>query len=263
VTSRDGAPPPISLAQLRRDAASVRHPLTRALLVLTFTTGLVDATSYLGLGHVFAANMTGNILLLGFGIAGAGGLPVVAPLISLAGFLAGAGLGGALDRRLAHRFDHGFRIAVVLEAAVMVAAVVIAAVVHVRVAHASGDLVIALLALGMGLRSATVRALGVPDVNTTVLTMTLTGLAAGAPWAGSDGSGSARRVAAVLAMLTGAVVGALLLKTSIALVLALAAGLAVGTLGAYRVLSPPAGARDAPGSGGEEPGPGGGPSLGG
>jgi uncharacterized membrane protein YoaK (UPF0700 family) len=47
--------------------ASVRHPLTRALLALTFTTGLIDAVSYLALGRVFTANMTGNIVLLGFG----------------------------------------------------------------------------------------------------------------------------------------------------------------------------------------------------
>ena len=76
---------------------SVRHPLTRALLALTFTTGLVDAVSYLALGHVFAANMTGNIVLLGFGMAGSGGLPVLAPVISLATFLLGAGTGGVSD----------------------------------------------------------------------------------------------------------------------------------------------------------------------
>jgi Protein of unknown function (DUF1275) len=64
---------------LARAPRSIRHPLARALLVLTFTTGLVDAVSYLGLGHVFTANMTGNIVFLGFGIAGSGGLPVLAP----------------------------------------------------------------------------------------------------------------------------------------------------------------------------------------
>src|SRR5437588_1178107 len=83
-------------ATLRRGVASVRHPLSRALLALTFTTGLVDAVSYLALGRVFTANMTGNIVLLGFGIAGSGGLPVVAPLVSLACFLLGAGAGGGL-----------------------------------------------------------------------------------------------------------------------------------------------------------------------
>src|SRR5947208_2762058 len=85
---------------LKRGVGSVRHPLTRALLALTFTTGLVDAVSYLALGHVFAANMTGNIVLLGFGMAGSGGLPVLAPVISLATFLLGAGTGGALVKRI-------------------------------------------------------------------------------------------------------------------------------------------------------------------
>ena len=84
-------------------ASSIRHPLARALLVLTFTTGLVDAVSYLGLGRVFTANMTGNIVLLGFGIAGSAGLPVVAPLVSLGAFLAGSAAGGMLARTTGDR----------------------------------------------------------------------------------------------------------------------------------------------------------------
>ena len=81
----------------------------------------------------------------------------------------------------------------------------------------------------MGARNATVRRLGVPDLTTTVLTMTLTGLAADSPAAGGSGKGSARRVAAVLAMLTGALAGALLLKTSLVLPLVAAAALALVT----------------------------------
>ena len=72
--ARATAPAPAAAA-----AASLRHPLTLSLLALAFTTGLIDAASYLGLGHVFTANMTGNVVLLGFGIAGAAGLPVVSP----------------------------------------------------------------------------------------------------------------------------------------------------------------------------------------
>src|ERR1700749_85065 len=90
-----------SLAQ--RAAGTIRHPLSRTLLVLTFTTGLVGGVSYLGIGHAFTANMTGNIVFLWFGIAGSGGLPVVAPLVSLAASLAGAGSGGVLAARLAQR----------------------------------------------------------------------------------------------------------------------------------------------------------------
>jgi uncharacterized membrane protein YoaK (UPF0700 family) len=64
--------------------------LPPALYALTVSTGFIDAVSYLGLGKVFTANVTGNVVLLGFGVAGAGGLPTVAPLVSLGVFLAGA-----------------------------------------------------------------------------------------------------------------------------------------------------------------------------
>src|SRR5947199_2057489 len=99
------SPAPVKFDQeaLKRAARSIQHPLARALLVLTFTTGLVDAVSYLGLGRVFTANMTGNVVLLGFGIAGSGGLPVLAPIISLIAFLIGAVVGGVLAKRLLDR----------------------------------------------------------------------------------------------------------------------------------------------------------------
>jgi uncharacterized membrane protein YoaK (UPF0700 family) len=214
---------------LRRGARSVRHPLARALLVLTFTTGLVDAVSYLGLGHVFTANMTGNIVLLGFGIAGGTGLPVVSPLISLAAFLVGAGAGGVLTRRLQNRNPQQLTLALSIEVALIAAAAVLAAAVTVHPNGFSGDLLIALLALAMGVRNATVRRIAVPDLTTTVLTMTLTGLAAESSAAGGPGQGSVRRVAAVLAMLVGALVGALLIKTDLWLPLVLAAVLALLT----------------------------------
>jgi uncharacterized membrane protein YoaK (UPF0700 family) len=54
---------------------------TPVLLVgLTVVTGLVDAFSYLSLEHVFVANMTGNVVFLGFGWAGAGDVSIVASL---------------------------------------------------------------------------------------------------------------------------------------------------------------------------------------
>jgi uncharacterized membrane protein YoaK (UPF0700 family) len=210
------------------DEASARHPLNRALLALTFTTGLVDAASFLGLGHVFTANMTGNIVLLGFGIAGSGGLPVLAPLVSLGAFLVGAGAGGVLAR--VAKGDPGrLARALAIEVSAIGVAVVVALAIEVQPNRVSGDLVIALLALAMGVRNATVRRIGAADLTTTVLTMTLTGLAAESPLAGGKGEGSARRILAVVAMLTGAVAGALLLKTSLALPLAAAAALALAT----------------------------------
>jgi uncharacterized membrane protein YoaK (UPF0700 family) len=214
---------------LARAAHSIRHPLARALLVLTFTTGLIDAVSYLGLGRVFTANMTGNIVFLGFGIAGSVGLPVVAPLVSLSSFLLGAAGGGILAERMGDRYPTYIARALAVEVSLLGMAAIFATAVDVRPNAVSGDLVIALLAFAMGARNATVRRLGVPDLTTTVLTMTLTGLAADSPPAGGSGKGSTRRVAAVLAMLTGALAGALLLKTSLVLPLVAATGLALVT----------------------------------
>jgi uncharacterized membrane protein YoaK (UPF0700 family) len=211
------------------DETSARHPLNRALLVLTFTTGLVDAASYLGLGHVFTANMTGNIVLLGFGIAGSGGLPVLAPLISLGAFLSGAGVGGIIAGKMRKSDPGRLARALAIEISAIGIAVVVAVAIDVQPNRVSGDLVIALLALAMGVRNATVRRIGAADLTTTVLTMTLTGLAAESPLAGGKGEGSARRIVAVVAMLTGAVLGALLLKTDLALPLAAAAALALAT----------------------------------
>ena len=153
---------------------------TRTLLVLTLTTGVIDAASYLGLGRVFAANMTGNVVLLGFGIAGSSGLPVVAPLVSLGAFLAGAVLGGRMAAMLPPKAAHLAR-AMIIEVALIALATLIAIVFDITPDRFSGDLIIGLLAFAMGVRNATVRRLKVADLTTTVLTMTLTGLAADSP----------------------------------------------------------------------------------
>jgi uncharacterized membrane protein YoaK (UPF0700 family) len=56
-------------------SALVSHDhLLRPLMVLTVTTGVIDGVSYVGLGHVFTANMTGNVVFIGFALAGAEGV---------------------------------------------------------------------------------------------------------------------------------------------------------------------------------------------
>jgi uncharacterized membrane protein YoaK (UPF0700 family) len=216
-------------AAFKRGAGSVRHPLARALLALTFTTGLVDAVSYLALGRVFAANMTGNVVLLGFGIAGSGGLPVVAPVVSLGAFLIGAGAGGFLVRGLAGRHPTLLARGLAIEASLLAIASIVAATTTVHPGNASAYALIFLMASAMGLRNAIVRSIAVPDLTTTVLTMTLTAFAAESRAAGGSGGGSLRRLAAVLAMLAGAVAGAALLKVSVSVPLGLAAVLALAT----------------------------------
>ena len=214
---------------LKRGVASLRHPLTQALLVLTFTTGLVDAVSYLALGRVLTANMTGNIVLLGFGIAGGAGLPVVAPIVSLVSFLVGAAAGGVLVKRMGERHPALVARALGTEVSLLAAASVVAATTSVHPGDAAAYVLIALMALAMGVRNAVVRRIAVPDLTTTVLTMTLTGLAADSRPAGGSGKGSSRRIAAVLAMLAGALSGALLLETSLYAPLVLASALALAT----------------------------------
>ncbi len=87
---------------------------------------------------------------------------------------------------------------------------------------------IGLTGLAMGIRNATVRKLGVPDLTPTVLTLTITGLAADSALAGGTSVGWARRVGSVAAMLAGAAVGAWLLRSSLPLALAVGAAVSVG-----------------------------------
>jgi uncharacterized membrane protein YoaK (UPF0700 family) len=224
------APQAPSAHQEQTAAAAHDRRLPPALLALTVTTGLVDAVSYLGLGHVFTANMTGNVVLLGFGLAHAGGLPVLAPLVSLAAFLLGAGAGGRIVAGLAAQ-DRYFRVALVIEAGLLGCAAVLAAATTVKIGSLAAYAVIALVAVAMGVRNATVRKLAVPDLTTTVMTLTLTGLVADP--AGGAPRNSSRRTGAVVALLIGALVGALLEKQSLVLPLAVSAGMAGATLAGF------------------------------
>src|ERR1700730_10245310 len=93
-----------------------------SLALLTFLTGLIDAASVLGLGHVFTANMTGNVVFLGFALGGAAGFSLGASLVALAAFMAGAVLGGVLVQPGANVRDA--RRAFVVEVVALVAAAV-------------------------------------------------------------------------------------------------------------------------------------------
>lgn len=195
------------------------------LLALTVLSGVVDAVCYLGLGRVFTANMTGNVVVIGFAAAGAPGFSVTASLTSLAVFLAGALAGGRLAAAVTRR-SRLLPAAIALEAVLVGAA---AAVASTAVTSAGGGrfTAIALLALAMGIRNAVITRLSVPGLSTTVLTGTLTGLAADSALAGGAGAHTGRRAASVLAMLGGAVAGAVLyLHTGPGLPLALAAAVA-------------------------------------
>jgi uncharacterized membrane protein YoaK (UPF0700 family)/predicted GNAT family acetyltransferase len=183
--------------------------LVRTLLALTLVSGLVDAVCYLGLGRVFTANMTGNVVVLGFAAAGAPGFSVPATLTSLAVFLVGAACASRMARRTPDDRRSRLLLAAMGTETVFVGGGAAVAFAVPAVGHGwPRYVVIALLAFAMGVRNATVRRLAVPDLTTTVLTMTLTGLAADSSLAGGANRGAGRRTAAVAAMLAGATAGA-------------------------------------------------------
>ncbi len=203
--------------------AGDRHgPLAPLMVALTFVTGIVDAASYLKLGHVFVANMTGNVVFLGFALAGAGGLSATSSLIALASFLVGARLGGWLIARNREHRGHILRSASAAQALLIVLAFLLALSASEPLGEATRYALTALLAMAMGAQNASAQSLAVPELTTTVLTRTLTSIGSEAGFAAGPGPKLGRRIIAVAAMLLGALAGGLL-----ALDVSVAAGLAV------------------------------------
>ena len=213
-------------------------PLPPLLLALTVVTGVVDAVSILRLGRVFVANMTGNVVFSGFALVGAPGFSLSASLAALAGFLVGALGGGWLTGRLGG--DRGLLLRAGAAAELVLVAGGLALTAGLPAA-AARDGIAALLALAMGIQNAVARRLAVPDLTTTVLTMTLTGIAADVRAKDHGRARLGRRVLAVAAMFAGAVGGALLvLHVGTAPALGLATGLlAVVTAGAALAVRKP------------------------
>jgi uncharacterized membrane protein YoaK (UPF0700 family) len=177
---------------------------------MTLVTGLVDAVSYLTMGHVFVANMTGNVVFLGFALAGAPGFSVAASLTALAAFAAGALAGGRITAR--HQAHRGrlHSSAATAQAGLLAVAVILAALSAVPLTAPYRYALIAVLGAAMGIQNAAARKLAIPDLTTTVLTLTLTGVAADSAAAGGPGSRAGRRLVSVVTMLGGALIGAAL-----------------------------------------------------
>lgn len=226
------------VATTLRPVPGDRHgPLVPLLVALTFLTGLVDAVSYLKLGHVFVANMTGNVVFLGFALAGASGLSAISSLLALGAFVLGALCGGWIGSRHAHR-GRLLRAANVVQATLIAAALAIALLAREPPPEGVRYALTVVLALAMGVQNAAVQRLGVPELTTTVLTRTLTGLVSEASFLGGAGSKAGRRGTAVATMLLGALCGALLaLDVSIAATLAVALALSGGVAVAAHAVS--------------------------
>jgi uncharacterized membrane protein YoaK (UPF0700 family) len=185
-------------------------PLPPLLVAMTVVTGLVDAFSYLVLGHVFVANMTGNVVFLGFAVAGAHGFSIPASLTALVSFGIGSVVGGRIVARYGHHRGRHLAIATAAESVLVAVAVVLALWGSNAPQHAFRYALIVVLSLATGVQNASIRKLAVPDLTTTVLTMTVTGIGADSALGGGKGSKSGRRIVAVAAMFAGALLGALL-----------------------------------------------------
>ncbi len=167
--------------------AGDRHgPLAPMLVALTLVTGMVDAASYLKLGHVFVANMTGNVVFLGFALAGASGLSAGSSLVALAAFLLGALGGGWVGARNSTHRGRLLRATGFAQAPLMAGALLVALLGDTPPDRGVRLAVIALLALAMGVQKAAAQRLAVPDLTTSVLTKTLTGLASEAALVGGE-----------------------------------------------------------------------------
>jgi uncharacterized membrane protein YoaK (UPF0700 family) len=181
------------------------------MLVLTFSTGVIDAVGYLGLDRVFTGNMTGNVVILGMALIGADHLPVAGPSIALVCFMLGAVIAGRALRPEAAGWS---KRTTALLTAVGLTMAAVAVVLFFHAPHAGDPVTLGItgaLAVAMGIQAATARHLSVKDVTTVVVTSTLTGLAADSRFGGGKGAHAGRRFGAVVLILCGAAVGAALL----------------------------------------------------
>lgn len=198
--------PVVSRSARVRAALRGPDPSLVIVLLLTLSTGAVDAVSYFSLDHVFTANMSGNMALLGVGAATSFG-HVAGNVYAFAGFVAGSVVIARILRSKTGTALRDARDALLLELVVLLALTGILVAVDVSEAAGWRYLVCFLLAAAMGMQTGVARRLAVADVNTTVATMTLHDLAAASRWAGGDSTRWARRAGVVAALFVGAAIG--------------------------------------------------------
>jgi uncharacterized membrane protein YoaK (UPF0700 family) len=183
------------------------------LLVLTAATGAIDGVSYLALDRVFTGNMTGNVLFIGFGLVGVAGIPVLNNLVALLTFMLGAVLGGRLAGPAGTRARLRRRTLLMLLADTVL--VLVLAGVWIALGSFGTPVMVVitgLLALLLGAQAAGAKQIGIRDLSTVVVTMTMVNLSTDSRVAGGRGEAWARRLGAILTMGFGALVAAVLTR---------------------------------------------------
>jgi uncharacterized membrane protein YoaK (UPF0700 family) len=194
-----------------------------ALLLLTFATGLVDAIGVLVLGHIFVANMTGNIIFLGFWFVPGSGIDLTAAIVAFVGFLTGTVIGGRLARHLGERSRRWLTTALGIEIVMLIALSILAGTGAVSYHNDTKLILIAGLAITFGMQNATARQFGVQELSTTVLTSTVVGIGVDSRLAGGTGEREKLRYSVIFTLCMGAIVGATMSRYTVAPVIALAA----------------------------------------
>lgn len=225
------------------------RPLVLLAYVLTFTAGLINAVTVLGLGDIFASLMTGNVVFIGLALGGAKDVSAWRSGIAIIASLAGAAIGGRIAARRGGKSLRAWLLPVAgVEASLIAGA---SAVAHLYI-HRSTDntmapavlVAIALTSLAMGVRNSTVTELNLPDLKTTVLTLTLSGLAADSKLGGDKAQHATRRAFSVLLIGGGAAAGALLFfEFGIALPLIVSAATVLLATAAYCATDEASGSR--------------------
>ena len=204
------------------------------LLLLTFSTGIVDAVSVLVLGHVFVANMTGNVIFLGFWFAPRAVVDMTAALVAFVSFVAGAVLGGRLARHLDDDVRRWLAVALGTEVVVLVALSILTGTGVLDYHDNTKLFLIAGLAVTFGSQNATARQFGIQELSTTVLTSTIVGIGFDSRLAGGTGQREKLRYGVVLTMCAGATVGATMIRWAVAPVIALAAAVVAVSAAIFR-----------------------------
>lgn len=206
--SRDGS------AVWPRVAAVIQPiPLAVGVYGITAVCGMLDAATFLGLGHAFVETMTGNILLLAFTVGARAAGKLTSPLpggdvlpyvVALACFAAGAVAGG----RLVRAGEKGRRVGFASDASLIGIAALVVALTHPGPAGRARYLVIGILAFAMGIQNALMRRWGIRDLATNIMTLTLTGLLAESTLGGGTNPRAARRGTSIVIFMAGATAGA-------------------------------------------------------
>jgi uncharacterized membrane protein YoaK (UPF0700 family) len=201
---------------------------------LTFATGIVDAVSVLALGHIFVANMTGNVIFLGFWFAPHSGIDLTAAIVAFVSFLAGTVLGGRFARHIDSEVRLWLTVALGAEVVVLMTLSILAGA-GVLNYHDNTKLILtAGLAVTFGSQNATARLFGIQELSTTVLTSTIVGLGFDSRLAGGTGHREKLRYTVVVTMCAGAVAGATITRFTVAPAIALAAAVVAVSVAIFR-----------------------------